>query len=569
MALKPTDDATAEEKQYMGSASDTTIKPTAMINSTCAATVSSKGCGRKIDCSSLGKKLLAESVVLWGGRADKGTETDSCSGIPQGCQFSPDGTCLLTARANRLELYNTPYEEDVETDYNDDGTGNDWKPALTCNAGESVRSYAWYPHMKSSDPATCCFLGVSRDSPVNLYDAYDGSIRATYRPYNALDEMESPTTLCFVENGQKLVTGGLRTDRILHVFDINRPGREHSPPLLRLGKTRRSKDGQKGLVSALAYSEQTGVIAVGTYSPGSIYLYDLRTYSKSAVAEIVVSSSSSASSGGTVCVSGHGKRGRKNKRKRFAIPNDLEDTRIDDNRIGDASRAPAGVEKALQSMPSINFAAAKLQWYQNRTRGGVTQVEFENDGAGHSLFSTSRRSNAILQWDLRNLSSSNFCPGIASFETDNDTNQRIEFQIYGDQIWTGGRDGCVRVYSHRRSTAGEASLLATVGGFQDSVNGISLYPDVDSGKIVPFDPSQVEPPISATAKGEASEDSEGAVFDNRGGLESADKSFLAVAVGSRHFPTECDWESDNSFESLTNRTNNFVGSTHVYALRVP
>lgn len=494
--------------------------------------------------------LLAESVSF---RPRSGVARDHCDldlGVPKGCQFSPDGTCLLTARANKLELYNTPYKETADGD--DKASSNEkaagWEPAFTCNSGESVRSYTWYPHMNSSDPASCCFLGVSRCSPVHLYDAYDGSIRATYRPYNALDEMESPTTLCFVENGQKLVTGGLRSDRILHVFDVNRPGRDHAPPMLKLGKTRRSKDGQKGLVSAMAYSESNGVIAVGTYSPGSIYLYDLRAYSRSAVAEIVMSSSVSTSSGGTVCLAGHGKKGRKNKRKRL-------ETSINVDGDDPTSISGSSLDSTLEQS-SMNFSAAKLQWYQSRTRGGVTQVEFEsnNSNGGYYLFSTSRRSNAILQWDLRKLSSSNFCPGIASFETNNDTNQRIEFQIRGDQLWTGGIDGCVRVYSHRRPT--KDHLLAKLGGFRDCVNGISLHPDNRLDLDSSNSKSQLVSEHSNESKGDTTS----------GSRNSGIKALLAIAVGKRHFPSENDWEDDNPHASLAKHTKDFVGSTQIHSV---
>ncbi|MGK3760761.1 MAG: hypothetical protein ACI8RD_013079 [Bacillariaceae sp.] len=517
----------------------------------------------------LTKTLLAESITTSGVAGGKGGYNPGAS-FPQGIQFSPDGTCLLTAKANRLELYNTLYDDD--DDENDDGDDDDnnsddqqqakkkddkddcWEPVITCAAGETVRAYTWYPHMKSSDPATCCFAAVSRDSPVHLYDAYDGSIRASYCPYNGLDEMESPTTLCFVENGTKLVTGGLKTDRLLHIFDINRPGRDHVPPTLKLGKTRRSKDGQKGLVSAMAYSEHRGVIAVGTYSPGSIYLYDLRTYSKSAVAEVIMSSASSSTSfGGSVCVVGHGQRGKKNnniKRKRFNNNNDP------------SSGVAAGVDN---SSPSMNFSAAKRSWFQTRTRGGVTQVEFDDSdgdgmaggGDGHYLFSTSRRSNAILQWDLRKLSSSNYCPGIARFEVDNDTNQRIEFQIHGDQIWTGGRDGCVRVYSYRTSTSETTNpLLAKIDGFRDGdcVNGISLHSDSTIG---------TESLISDMND----EGDDGKDHNNISDI-GIRKSLLAVAIGTRHFPSESDWDSEEPHPSLTNRTNDYVGAAQVYSVRI-
>lgn len=92
--------------------------------------------------------------------------------FPQGCQFSPDGTCILTARCNKLLLYNTPFRPilNENEDENEDGhevqqqerKQESWKPVLTCPGGDTVRSYVWYPHMRSIDPSTCCFLGVSR-----------------------------------------------------------------------------------------------------------------------------------------------------------------------------------------------------------------------------------------------------------------------------------------------------------------------------------------------------------------------------------------------------------------------
>jgi hypothetical protein len=70
--------------------------------------------------------------------------------FPKGCRFSPDGLCVLTASRHRLLLYNsyTPSQ--------------DWKSVLSCETGDAVRSYTWYPHMNSADPSTCCFLGTSR-----------------------------------------------------------------------------------------------------------------------------------------------------------------------------------------------------------------------------------------------------------------------------------------------------------------------------------------------------------------------------------------------------------------------
>lgn len=305
----------------------------------------------------------------------------------------------------------------------------------------------------------CSGSTTYRDQPIHLYDAYTGEIRATYRPYNRLDEMESPATVCFANNGRQIIAGGFRTDRMLHVFDLNRPGRE-TAIVLKLGKTRRSKDGQKGLVSALSVaSTQQNLLAVGTYSPGSIYLYDVRTQT-TPVAELVVDGS---------CVVGHGKS-HSRKRKHFVDPDDGTD--------------------------SLNFSAAKVQWYQSRARGGVTQVEFSPDC--QYLLSSSRRSNAVLQWDLRRLSSSSFCPGVASYETCSDTNQRLGFAFDGeDRLVVGGQDKCVRVYTLN----GTVSLVAKFDDFGDAVNGVSLH------------------------------DFEG-------------KKLMATAVGSRKFPSDEDWDLD-------------------------
>ena len=71
--------------------------------------------------------------------------------FPQGCQFSPDGLCILTAESNELALYNVEASE-----------GNEWNAALRCPAGDAIRDYAFYPHMDSRDPSSCCFLGTAR-----------------------------------------------------------------------------------------------------------------------------------------------------------------------------------------------------------------------------------------------------------------------------------------------------------------------------------------------------------------------------------------------------------------------
>lgn len=396
---------------------------------------------------------------------------DSENNLPQGVQFSPDGLCVLTSAGNKLRLYNTPPHKPVDTETNNNKNKNknkecstnenenknntekmehpkydietdqrqpihEWNAILEAKGGDTVRSYDWYPHMASSNPSTCCFVATSRDQPVHLYDAYTGSIRATYRPYNQLDELESPTIVSFSPDGQHIFCGGFRTNRCIHVFDTNLPGRESTISLL--GKTRRSSDGQKGILSAICHSQNSNnLLAVGTFSPGSIYLYDQRTMGT--VGTIL----------NGVCVVGHGKSHSKKKR-RFATIDDN-----DNNFDGDL------------------FSSAKIRWFQSRAQGGVTQLKFGDNG---TLFSASRRSDAVLAWDIRmmtSLESSRPICGIQSYPADHDTNQRLQFDFdtHG-RLLVGGRDNCVRIYHIPTGT-----LVDTISGLHSAVNGVSCHGD--------------------------------------------------------------------------------------------
>lgn len=102
----------------------------------------------------------------------------------KGCQWSPDGTCLLVpAEDFRIRVYDLPKEM-----YNNkippELPLENLKPALSVREGGLIYDSCWYPLMNSWDPATCCFLSTSRESPLHLWDAFTGELRATYRPYN-------------------------------------------------------------------------------------------------------------------------------------------------------------------------------------------------------------------------------------------------------------------------------------------------------------------------------------------------------------------------------------------------
>ncbi|CAB9501244.1 Cajal body protein 1 [Seminavis robusta] len=387
--------------------------------------------------------------------------------FPQGCSFSPDGLCIATATAAdaRLRLYNTVHNSNCTTDATTDNNGKTsvkihaWQTALASTVvGETIRSYDWYPPMNSSDPSTCCLIATGRDQPVQLIDAYTGGIRATYVPMNAMDEMESPSVVQFSTDGHSIVAAGFRTERMIQLFDSARPGK-HASSLLKLGQTRRSSDGQKGLVSALAFHSQpqqqsnTNLLAVGTYAPGSIYIYDFRQGSQQPSGTIWNGS----------CIVGHGKKHASKKRR-----NGEDD---DDN----------------------FFSAAKTQWYAHRAQRGITQLQFDQDG---KLYSASRNSDSILVWDVRMLSgnpsySNTPIRGYTSFPVSAPTNQRIQFALddSSSRLFVGGvpdtftKKAVVRVYNTSVESSSDNKLVQELVipecAPTDAVNGLSYNATYD------------------------------------------------------------------------------------------
>ena len=386
----------------------------------------------------------------------------------QGCEFSPDGLCVLTSSYldNVLRIYNTPpittLTNELEIINTPVNNGIPWKAALTAPVGDSIRAYTWYPFMNSLDPITCTLLCTVRDQPVYLIDAYTAGIRATYRPYNALDEMESPSVVTFTPDGRRIFAAGFKSDRTIHVFDTNIPGRDSD--ILRLGKTRRSDDGQKGLISALAFPpcEDRGIFAVGTYSPGSIYIYDHRTCQEANPVGTVMH--------GGLCVVGHGKSFARKKR------------RFDQSIL---EQTPTLVPQEITDSPDHEpfndamFAKAKVSWFQSRTRTGVTQLTWANPSSNSEflLYSSSRRSDSVLAWDLRMLTGNPSHPiqGILAFPRNGETtNQKLQFDLHTnphtqeEELITASQDQGVLIYS-----AQTGQLRHTVDGFDDVVNGVS------------------------------------------------------------------------------------------------
>jgi len=121
--------------------------------------------------------------------------------------------------------------------------------------------------MSSLDPATCCFVSTSRNSPIHLFDAYNGELRCSYRAFNHVDEVEPAHSVCFSEDGQKLYCG---FNKAIRIFNVNAPGRDCQ-------EIKTSAQGQGGIISCIAPNPgMADVFAAGTYLK-SIAMYSEST----------------------------------------------------------------------------------------------------------------------------------------------------------------------------------------------------------------------------------------------------------------------------------------------------
>ncbi|CAG8512173.1 15438_t:CDS:10 [Dentiscutata erythropus] len=181
-------------------------------------------------------------------------------------KWSPDGTCILTSsNDNTLRVFNLPLNIFNAKEE------QDMMPALCSHSGESVYECCWYPQMSSQDPDTCFFLSSSREHPVHLWDAYTGKIKCSYIIINHREQIVGPNSLTFNLDGSMIYCG---YKNMIKIYYTSRPGSngEEYPTT----PTRKSKEGQKGVISYLAFNpDRSGLYAAGSYSQ-SIGLYDER-----------------------------------------------------------------------------------------------------------------------------------------------------------------------------------------------------------------------------------------------------------------------------------------------------
>ncbi|KAI0262220.1 quinon protein alcohol dehydrogenase-like superfamily [Gloeopeniophorella convolvens] len=192
-------------------------------------------------------------------------DPDFPENFARSAKWCPDGSLALAHCENRSLQYLdlTPHSPQDLLDL----TLSQSARALPQAA--SILDYAWYPRATPRDPASFCLVASVRDAPVRLLDATDGRLRASYRIVDHRERHVAPHSLAFNVSAERLYCG---FEGAIEVFDLARPG---EGTRLLTTPSRKSKDGLKGIIAALAFCPAYGagagerLFAAGSLAPSS------------------------------------------------------------------------------------------------------------------------------------------------------------------------------------------------------------------------------------------------------------------------------------------------------------
>ncbi|SPJ13033.1 conserved Plasmodium protein, unknown function [Plasmodium sp. DRC-Itaito] len=206
------------------------------------------------------------------------------------CEFNKDGSCYYTiSNSNNLNMFATDlsllnFLQNNEQDeyiknldilydiYNNMDEiellkrNNSW---LHMKFDEHLYDCKFYPYFEWNDSNSCFFSACSKNKPVSLYSAFDGSELMSFKPVNECNELCNCYSLCFHPEKNWLLCG---TNKSIKVFDFNKPSETLENRIL---STRKGK-GQKGIISTMEYKNEgygkNSIYAVGDYND-CLYIY--------------------------------------------------------------------------------------------------------------------------------------------------------------------------------------------------------------------------------------------------------------------------------------------------------
>ncbi|KAH7907131.1 hypothetical protein BJ138DRAFT_534543 [Hygrophoropsis aurantiaca] len=192
-------------------------------------------------------------------------DADFASNFPRAAKWCADGSSVLAHCENRsFQLFDTGAPESDSASQSIVTNAVTLQHARTFQLPAPVLDFAWYPGASSRNLPAYCFVASVRECPVKLLDATDGRLRASYKIVDHRERYIAPHSMAFNSTADKLYCG---FEDAIEIFDIHRPGegdRLHTTP------SKKSRDGLKGIVSALAfppYFASQDLFAAGTLTP--------------------------------------------------------------------------------------------------------------------------------------------------------------------------------------------------------------------------------------------------------------------------------------------------------------
>jgi len=177
------------------------------------------------------------------------------------CGRAPDVSCLFTfGEDNLLRVMEMEHCNKFPASL---------RSTLHIRESDSIHGAAWYPGMKSVEPATAAIACVARDQPTHVWDAFTGLIRASYLGYDQMDELSTAYSVAWSPSAEHFVCG---YEHQLRVFTVSRPGRE----CLAI-PNKPTRYGHRGVMGCVAYSTDGSLLASASFT-GSVCIYDSRSY---------------------------------------------------------------------------------------------------------------------------------------------------------------------------------------------------------------------------------------------------------------------------------------------------
>ncbi|KAM6497609.1 hypothetical protein JOM56_005557 [Amanita muscaria] len=189
-------------------------------------------------------------------------------------KWSPDGLSVLGNREDgSFQLYEmyciiqsyVYCNSDVQ-DTSVDLTDTVIQPRASFRQPSPILDFLWYPSASLHNPASYCFVASVRECPVRLFEAFTGRLRASYKIIDHCERQVAPHSMSFNPTASRLYCG---FENAIEVFDVQNPGegtRLHTTP------SRKSNDGLKGIISALAFSSD-GSFSDAYFAAGSLSSY--------------------------------------------------------------------------------------------------------------------------------------------------------------------------------------------------------------------------------------------------------------------------------------------------------